>query len=205
MHGALCVCPIIPRLATRSRLLLLLHRLEARKPTNTGRLAADCLVNSEIVERGHEHGSRDGLVIDDAYLPLLLYPFEDARPLTELAGSDRPICLIVPDGTWRQAAKARNRVPGLSSVQCVSLPKGPPTQYRLRRETQDSGLATMEAIARAMGVLEGEAVQRAMEHVFLAMVERTLWLRGALATEHVTGGIPEAALARDPRGALDSD
>ena len=54
-------------------------------------------------------------------------------------------------------------------------------------------------------VVEGEAVQRAMEHVFLAMVERTLWLRGALATEHVTGGIPEAALARDPRGALDSD
>jgi DTW domain-containing protein YfiP len=201
MHGTLCICPLIPELETRTRLMLLLHRLEARKPTNTGRLAADCLVNSEIIERGHEHAPTSALDFGGR-LPLLLYPFEDARPLEGFVASETPVCLIVPDGTWRQAAKARNRVPGLKDVTCVSLPKGRPTQYRLRRETQDEGLATMEAIMRAMGVLEGPEVEAAMERVFLAMVERTLWLRGAIPTEEVTGGVPEAALARDPRGAL---
>lgn len=202
MHGTLCICDIVPRLETRTRLVLLLHRLEARKPTNTGRLAADCLVNSEIHVRGHENAPSQALGFGDDVLPLLLYPFEDAKPLETFVGSPKPIALIVPDGTWRQAAKARNRVPGLADVQTVSLPKGPLTQYRLRRETQEEGLATMEAIARAMGVLEGVHIQKAMEHVFLAMVERTLWLRGALDTASVTAGIPEAALARDPRGAV---
>lgn len=202
MHGTLCICPLIPKLRTRTRLMLLLHRLEARKPTNTGRLAADCLANSVIIERGHEHAPTTTLPFE-GHRPVLLYPFEDARPIEDFVASEVPICLVVPDGTWRQAAKARMRVPALREVTCVSLPKGKPTQYRLRRETQESGLATMEAIMRAMGVLEGPDVEAAMEHVFLAMVERTLWLRGALETEKVTGGVPEAALARDPRGALD--
>jgi hypothetical protein len=36
--------------------------------------------------------------------------------------------------------------------------------------------------------------------VFRVMVERTLWLRGALGDGEVTGGIPAAARANDPRG-----
>jgi YD repeat-containing protein len=47
------------------------------------------------------------------------------------------------------------------------------------------GLAThpqlKEAIARAMGILEGPLVREALERVFRAMVERTLWSRGAIA------------------------
>jgi hypothetical protein len=34
------------------------------------------------------------------------------------------------------------------------------------------------------------------------MVERTLWFRGKLHDHEVTGGIPEAALVNDPRGAV---
>ena len=38
----LCVCPLLPTPphATRTRLALFIHKDEARKPTNTGRLAA---------------------------------------------------------------------------------------------------------------------------------------------------------------------
>ena len=42
---------MIPRLLTRTGLMLFIHREEVKKPTNTGRLAADCLVNSEVVVR----------------------------------------------------------------------------------------------------------------------------------------------------------
>jgi hypothetical protein len=53
-----------------------------------------------------------------------------------------------------------------------------------------------------MGFLEGLHVRRALEHVFRAMVERTLWSRGEMETADVTGGIPPGALRHDPRSGL---
>src|SRR5262249_10300950 len=103
---------------------------------------------------------------------------EDALPLQSWAGSSEPVTLIVPDGTWRQASKVRNRVPGLRDVPCVSMGIGDPSRYRLRSEAHGHGLATIEAIARALGVLEGKAVEDALLTPFHAMVERTLWSRG---------------------------
>ena len=91
-------------------------------------------------------------------------------------------------------------MPGLRDVPCVSLQPDVPTIYRLRAEFHAGRLATLEAIARALGILDGAPVRQAMERVFRVMVERTLWLRGTLPSERVTGGIPERALANDPRG-----
>ena len=178
MHARLCLCALIPRIATRTRLLLVIHRREARKPTNTGRLATQCLTNSEAMVRGHESSPSPPYTWDSSTQPLFLYPYEDAIPIARFATSERPVTLIVPDGTWRQAAKVRNRVPGLRDVPCVSIEPDAPTIYRLRRETRSEGLATIEAIARAFGVLEGAHVRSALELVFQTMVERTLWSRG---------------------------
>jgi DTW domain-containing protein YfiP len=201
MHLSLCVCTLIPRLVTRTRLLLVIHRAEDRKPTNTGRLAAECLVNSEVVVRGHEEADRGPLRILEGSRPILLFPAEDAVPLSTLAEAiDGPVTLIVPDGNWRQASKVRARVPGLKRVPCATLPASPerPSVYRLRSEAHAHGLATIEAIARALGILEGPEVERALEVPFRAMVERTLWARGDLEAADVTGGIPEGALRHDP-------
>ena len=206
MHRSLCICALIPRLETRTRLVLVIHRYEDRKPTNTGRLAVECLVNSETLLRGHEDMPSAPVAWGEDAQPLLLFPHEDAVPLSDYAASSRPVTLIVPDGTWRQASKVRKRVPGLADVPCVTLPLGPPSLYRLRAEAHETGLATVEAIARAMGIVEGPvvgpAVQAAIERVFLAMVERTLWSRGEVETVDVTGGIPEGAERHDPRSGV---
>jgi DTW domain-containing protein YfiP len=202
MHGSLCICAMIPRIVTRARLVLVIHRYEDRKPTNTGRLAAECLANSEVVVRGFEDRPSTPLAIAPDAQPVLLFPHEDAIPIDQFALSARPVTLVVPDGNWRQASKVRSRVPGLRGVPCVSLPRGARSTYRLRVDAHEEGLATIEAIARAFGVLEGErgeAVQGALEWVFRAMVERTLWARGAVAREDVTGGVPEGAMRHEPR------
>jgi DTW domain-containing protein YfiP len=208
MLGNLCVCALIPspRLVTRTRLVLLIHRYEERKPTNTGRLAAECLANSEVVVRGHEAQPTPAFVSAPDRQPLLLFPHEGATPLAELLVADgsrfaRPVTLIVPDGNWRQASKVRQRVPGLRDVPCVALPAAEPSSYRLRSEPHAAGLSTLEAIARAMGLLEGDHVRRVLEGVFRAMVERTLWSRGTVSTEEVSGGIPEGTLLHDLRRA----
>lgn len=178
MRQDVCLCALIPRIVTRTRLTLVIHRFEARKPTNSGRLAVDCLVNSEIRLRGNEDEPIEPFEWDESVQPLLLFPAMDAIPLTQFANCPKPISLVVPDGTWRQAFKARARVPGLMHIPCVVLPPGIPTRYRLRTQPNEHSLGTMEAIARALGILEGPHVQHELERVFLALVERTLWLRG---------------------------
>lgn len=196
MFATLCICDLIPQLTTRTRLLLVMHYREARKPTNSGRIAARALVGSEVWIRGEADALPTALAPDDTRQPLLLFPAEDARPITDFANSAKPVTLIVPDGTWRQASKVRTRVTGMRDVPCATLPPDEPTAYRLRSEPVEGGLATLEAIARAFGILESPAIRTALEAVFRVMVERSLWLRGALPAAQVTGGIPAAALAQ---------
>jgi DTW domain-containing protein YfiP len=202
MLGELCICALFPRLETRTRLVLLIHRYEDRKPTNTGRLATESLVNSEVVVRGHESRPTGPIWLPPGAQPVFLFPSEDAVPIAQFANSERPVTLFVPDGTWRQASKVRKRVPGLRDVPCVRLPPGAPSTYRLRVDAHETGLGTIEAIARAFGILEGERgaeVQAALERVFHVMVERTLWSRGTLEKDQVTGGVPPGAERHDPQ------
>jgi DTW domain-containing protein YfiP len=203
MLGRLCVCPLIPDppLVTRTRVVLVMHRSENCKSTNTGRLAAACVANSTIVVRGHRGKPSEPLAWSAAERPLLLFPFEDAIPIADaLRDPDaRPVVLIVPDGTWRQASKVRRRVPGLDGVRCISVSGEARLPHRLRAEAHAHGLSTLEAIARALSLLEGEDVRQRLERVFRTMVERTLWTRGELAASDVCGGIPDAAVRHDPR------
>jgi DTW domain-containing protein len=200
MHEVLCLCALIPRIETRTRLVLVIHRFEERKPTNSGQLAALCLPNSEVCVRGVAGAPPPRFTYDPETQPLLLYPDAGAVPLSSFAGSARPITLVVPDGTWRQAGKVRLRMPGLADVPCVSLPPDAPTSYRLRAEFHEGRLATLEAIARALEILEGPKVRAALEDLFRIMVARTLWRRGVVRAEEVPGAIPERALVDDPRG-----
>lgn len=197
MYRELCVCAAIPKLVTRTRLVLLIHYREARKPTNTGQLAARCMPNSEVGIIGDRDRPELPAIGEHA---LLLYPADDAVTIAQAIAEnpDRPRTLIVPDGNWRQAAKMAKRVPGVAGAQHVTLEdvEAAPTEYGLRREPKDGGLATLEAIARALRILEGDrgaAVEEAMLAVFRLMVSRTKWLRGQLADDDVVGGLPVGA------------
>lgn len=206
MQEALCVCGLIPRLETRTRLVVLMHATEERKPTNTGRLAHLCLPNSEVRVRGQPDRvpvSLDGLV-DDSHETLLLTLSDRSEELTPelLAGVERPVRLLVPDGNWSQASRhAAKLAKQLPAVRHVKLRAAKPSMYRLRTEHHPDGMATFEAIARALGVLEGArgpAIQEEMEKLFLVMTDRVMWLRGKLPGEEVTGGLPPRARRGGP-------
>lgn len=181
MHVSRCVCPLIPTVATDARLVVIMHRRERHKPTSTAHLAALALPNLEIRLRGFaDRPVRTDDLTDGRRQVLLLYPHESSRLLTrELIDSDpRPVTLIVPDGSWRQAAKVPKREPSLQEVPCVHLPDLGPSRYHLRREPRPDGLATLEAIARALGIIEGPHAQAPLERLFQVMVERTMEARG---------------------------
>lgn len=198
MHHSLCFCALLPRLDTQTRLVLIMHRRELRKSTNTGRLASLCLPNSEVHLRGDRDDVATPFCAPTERRLLWLFPHPDAVPLDELEASLLPTCLIVPDGNWRQAARMRARIPGMHEARCVTLPNGPPSRYTLRTEAHPGHLSTLEAIARAFGILEGVAVQTALERVFNIMIGRTLWSRGLCDRDRVVGGIPPLAQRHDP-------
>lgn len=190
----MCALLPTPPLPTRTRLVLYLHRYEARNPANTGRLAAACLAASEVRIAGRDEARAAPFVAPPDARALLLYPAPDAVPLDRLPPTDQPTILVVPDGTWRQAERLRRLVPGLRALPCVTPPPGPRSNYRLRTELRPDGLATLEAIARAYAVLEGPAVAAALDRGFRAMVERTLWTRGAIEAGDVADGVPDGAV-----------
>lgn len=198
MFAGLCICDLLPRLETRTRLVIYVHRSEALRPSNTGQLAAECMTASEVILLGEPHRPPAPFSCPPGTRPLLLFPGPDATPLDRLAPSPQPVTLVVPDGNWRRAKRIRTRVPGLSDILQVTLPPGPPSSYRLRTDPRLDRVATLEAIARALAILEGPSAQAELERVLRIMVDRTLWTRGQLPAGAVTGGIPLAA-TRDPR------
>lgn len=172
-----CICGLFEPLALSTQVALVLHRRETKKPTNTGRLAELALEGTRRLVRGHQDEPADvSVLVTPERRAWLLFPREDAAVVSraEVEADPRPITLVVPDGTWPQARRCVRREPVLSSMPCVLPPPGPPTRYRLRREHVEGGLATFEAIARVLGVIEGAEVQSRLEAWFDAMVERML-------------------------------
>jgi DTW domain-containing protein YfiP len=194
----------VPRFHLQTRVVILMHRRELTLTTSTALLAKLALSNFELRVRGlrDEPMSNEGLT-PEGRQSLVLFPSEEAQVLNRdyLTKLTRPISLIVLDGNWRQAAKMGNRIAELRDVPRVKLPVGAPSEFRLRREHREDGVSTFEAIARALGIIEGGIVQQELEAIFKIRVERTLWSRGTLAQEHCAGGVPEAAfLAQDFAG-----
>lgn len=175
-----------------------MHAQERQKPSNTGRLAHLCLPNSEVRYRGLKDKTPLDLsgLFDESHETWLLYLSEDSEEISPelVAKATKPIRLLVPDGTWSQASRLGSKfVKAGHPVKCVKLKADKPSEYRLREEHHPDGMATFEAIARALGVLEkekGKMIREKMERIFRVMTDRVMWTRGKLAQEDVLGGIP---------------
>ncbi len=181
MHIDDCVCALIPRLELKTRIVVVMHHREWKKTTATAPLFALTTPNCEIRLRGQKDAPLDtsGIVVPERRA-LLLYPGENATLLSPdlIAQDSRPITLVVPDGSWRQAAKSAQREPAFADLDQVVLPDMGPSLYQLRNEPKDGGLATFEAIARALRIIEGEDVYSDLIRLFTTMVERTMATRG---------------------------
>jgi DTW domain-containing protein YfiP len=172
---------MIPQINLQTRVIILMHTSEEVLPSNTARLAARSLANSEIRINGRIGDRLSATdLIEEGRQSLLLYPSHYASELTPefVSTLKQPINLIVPDGKWRQTLKFTRREAALVGIPHVKIPAGEPSQYRLRAEPNESSLCTLEAIARALGLIESRTAQAQLETVLSVMVERTLQARG---------------------------
>lgn len=165
VHQLNCFCEKIDTLNLATKVSILLFKKEAFLPSNTAHLAIKSLVNSEDYQRGHADKTLPVSFIDDKnYQPIYLFPTEDAQELTQdfLERFDKPINLIVPDGTWRQAKKVHRREPLLVDIPRVKITPNKKSIYPLRRQKFEFGLCTHEAISYALEILEGLPVKEKM-------------------------------------------
>lgn len=167
-----CVCASLPRLVARTRVVVVMHRVEAVRSTNTGRLVARMLEGATVRVRG---GREDEAATVPAGRSLVLYPREDARPLTR-DDAGEGLTLVVPDGTWAQARRIARRDPLAQGAEAVSLAEGT-SAYGLRRNPRPGALCTLEAVIEALCVLEGDALVEPMREAFARWRDASLALR----------------------------
>jgi len=128
--------------------------------------------------RGAIGGSPDlsGL-LNSKYESFVLYPSDDALELATIR-SNKPIQLIVSDGNWRQASKINTRCSELRHLPRVKVSHLNGASQHLRKEHFATGFSTLEAIAYALGILEGKEVGESLMTLYRAKLNATLAGRG---------------------------
>ena len=172
-RGSSCLCAQVRPVATRTRIIVLRHSLEWSKQSNTARIAALALTNCELRTWG---GKDEASRTDDLGAPgtWLLFPEGPPRP----AGAPAPQRLVVLDGSWSQARRMLHRVESLRGLPRLSL--AAPAGRKSLRSAPPGGMSTLEAIARAVELLEGPEVAEPLDALHRALVGRVLKSRGYL-------------------------
>ncbi|ROM53436.1 DTW domain-containing protein [Pseudomonas poae] len=165
-----CLCPLIPSLDSRTRVLLLQHPSEVNHALNTARLAALGLNNAQLVV-GEVFEDLPTLLNPPGYQARLLFPADTAEPLHTYAPGEQPLLLVVPDGTWRKARKMLHLNPLLAALPRVTLAEGGVSRYRLRKAPGPGALSTVEAIVQALQVLEAPVAFEALLKPFEALID----------------------------------
>ncbi|MSP55714.1 MAG: DTW domain-containing protein [Myxococcales bacterium] len=172
MPPRLCFCGELTAVQTRTRIVIVRHAAEINKTSNSGRLASLALSNSLLVDHGIEGQALDltGELGD--------HPFVLAAGATPLIESPVVSTLVVIDSTWATAKSMRWRIPPLADAPTLSLAAPEVAPLRMRRGAEPEQMATIEAIAAALEFLGEPEPARHLRHLFKAMADRLLQLRG---------------------------
>jgi len=179
VHLHLCFCSGFPTFATRLRFRFVQHSQEARKPTNSARLACRILSEASIVpwSRAEPPTLPPGTV--------LLYPSAQAETLSvpdlaelALAAEGGRVTFAIPDGTWSQAGRIAS---GLRTARLPqrALPAGNSSAWTVRRSDDPERISSAQAAAAVL-LLAGES--QAGTSLLEALSEssrRILSMRGA--------------------------
>lgn len=199
----LCVCAHAPRLATRTPLLLVVHVHDLGRSSNTVRFLSLAVRDAALLCHGVFPDPADPASrVPAGATPIVLFPGRGARTLTPelVAALPSPPALVVPDGNWKQAGRMVKRLPLLDGAVKVSLPTRAFTGAALRRNRPGHRMSTYEAVAQALGVLEGEAVAGQLLDFYRRATDRILLSRGRIRLADVYGGLdgPPPAETRPP-------
>lgn len=170
-----CVCAQAPRLRIAARLIVIMHSKEWRRTTNTGHFARLAVQDAEVRLHGSPRQKVSCAGIASASpSTLVLFPGRGAAPLSadSIAALPRPLTLLVPDGNWNQTQHMMRRLPMLAQARPVCLGERNLDHHGLRRNRRIDRMSTFEAIAQALGILEGQATEDYLLEFFRHVLKR---------------------------------
>lgn len=175
MVAGSCLCGSFSPLNLKTRVHIVLHAAELKKASNTGKIARLLLTNSTLHVHGHVNSQTPTeLALSPDHEAVLLFPSGNE----ELKPAGHPIELVVPDATWAQAVRMGRRIESLKKIRHVRLP-APSPSFVLRRASAGR-LSTLESIVRALGILEGEEVERRLMQTWSLFARALLAERGKI-------------------------
>ncbi len=161
-----CICPWRPELTSNCEFVLLMHRDEVFKPTNTGRLIADVLPRQTHVfcwSRTEPVPELLALLNDPLRRCVIVFPADanetgsKSRTLvTEFPADGAVVTFILLDGTWKQSGRMFHLSRWLEAVPCAVLPDALVRGYAVRKSHQEHYLSTAEAAGLCLEMV-GEA------------------------------------------------
>ncbi|MFW1678422.1 tRNA-uridine aminocarboxypropyltransferase [Pontibacter sp. JAM-7] len=153
-----CICSYRTSAQGDASFVLLMHHNESFKPTNTGRLIADCFPDTKIFEWSRTQPPLTFLALlnDTSYQPYLVFPagpgYED-RMVQYPATQKRPLFILL-DGTWRQARRMFRLSKYLQHLPVITLPQTARTsRYHLRQSATPEQLCTAEIAAELLHLI----------------------------------------------------
>lgn len=164
-----CLCAWRPRVEAQAAICLLMHDVEALKPSNTGWLIADVVADTTAFgwSRIEVDKALPALLSDPQWQPYLVFPGEYAAPErvvseVRLAVGKRPLFVLL-DATWTEARKMFRKSPYLDHLPVLSLQPEQLSRYRLRRSKRDDHLCTAEVAALCLELAGDERAAEALD------------------------------------------
>lgn len=169
-----CICEFRHQVDAGADFVVLMHRNETYKPTNTGRLIEATIKNTRLIQwvsRAEPGEELATLLQDPAYQPIIVFPPGDdyrQRMISQPSyheGAGRPL-LILLDGTWRQARRMFRLSTYLQDLPVISLDQARTSTYALRKAIHDGQLCTAEVAAALLHQIGDERAGQVLESYY---------------------------------------
>jgi DTW domain-containing protein YfiP len=148
-----CLCDTIKPQTANSRFCLIMFGAEPLKPSNTGRLIADILPETQafLWSRTEINPALLAAINAPTRQPYVVFPAsyadEDRPVFNELPSTSKPPLFIMLDGTWAEARKMFRKSPYLNQFPVFSLNVATASNYQLREASRIEQYCTAEVAA----------------------------------------------------------
>ena len=171
----LCLCETLTPTQAKSRFCLVMFDTEPMKPSNTGRLIADILPQTEAFQwsRTEPPQALLELVKNPDYQPMVVFPSSYADPdrqvlTTPPAG--KPPLFIMLDGTWPEARKMFRKSPWLDNLPLISVDLSRVSAYSLREAHVEGQYCTAEVAIALLDLANDTGAASALSGHFLSLI-----------------------------------
>ncbi len=190
MGAFACMCALRPTAESSVEFVLLMHRKELFKPTNTGRLIVDVFPGTRAFLWNRlevPEGLRE-ILEDPCRDCYVVFPADgtencNRKVVHALPAAKKKTTLILLDGTWKQCSRMIGLSRWLDDVPCLSLPETLVRSYSVRDSGRSHRFSTAEAAISCLLLAQQTQSAETLRHYFAVFNQHYLATRGCCEVE----------------------